>query len=341
MTVSGISSPVPKQDPINPSDKGLCKDAINCGFVCSNLLKKKVLQLNKNTTTNESISSYQINVIIANFDRDELNKIDKDLETQANQGQTKAQNDHGCVLALGFGVQGKTINQQGKQSNQTRQKKQKKNDPNKRLTCFKEAKCLLEAQYNLGFIWETEFNNPKKACEQYHLAADQDLPEAQNNLGRMYELGLGTAEQDGEEAFRLYHLAADRRAAYQGLPEAQFNLGRMYDLGLGTARNEGRACGLYRRVADQGLPEAQNNLGRMHELGLGTVKQDGEKAFRLYHLSADQGLPEAQFNLGCMYENGCGNVVKRSDVKARYWYHKAAEQGNRMAREVLRAMSAW
>ena len=50
-------------------------------------------------------------------------------------------------------------------------------------------------------------------------AAEQDLPDAQNNLGARYADGQGVAK-DAVEAVKWF-----RKAAAQNDPEAQFNLG--------------------------------------------------------------------------------------------------------------------
>jgi TPR repeat protein len=47
----------------------------------------------------------------------------------------------------------------------------------------------------------------KKAVKYYHKAADQGDADAQNNLGRMYLLGLGVP-QDKQEAVKYFKLAA-------------------------------------------------------------------------------------------------------------------------------------
>ena len=48
---------------------------------------------------------------------------------------------------------------------------------------------------------------------------------------------------------------------------------------------------------------------------------------------AQAGNAEAQYNLGVMYANGDG--VKQSEGRATYWYCKAAEQGNKTAKNNL------
>jgi hypothetical protein len=61
--------------------------------------------------------------------------------------------------------------------------------------------------------------------------AEQGLPEAQFNLGLMYEMGQGVP-QNYAEAVKWY-----RKAAEQGFAEAQYNLGKMYYTGQGVPKD--------------------------------------------------------------------------------------------------------
>src|ERR1700730_1348403 len=61
--------------------------------------------------------------------------------------------------------------------------------------------------------------------------AERGDAKAQNNLGKMFEQGLGVARDD-TEAMNWY-----RKSAEQGLAEAQYNLGLMSREGQGTPKN--------------------------------------------------------------------------------------------------------
>ena len=63
------------------------------------------------------------------------------------------------------------------------------------------------------------------------------------------------------------------------------------------------------------------------------VSSDARKAFELYEQSANKGYAKAQYYLGDCYFNGEG--VDADESKARFWYHKAADQGNEDAKEAL------
>jgi TPR repeat protein len=74
-----------------------------------------------------------------------------------------------------------------------------------------------------------------KALKWYRRAAEQDQPQAQNNLGYMYENGEGLP-RDYQEAFKWYRKAADK-----GDPEAQNNVELMYKNGFGVPRDYTRS----------------------------------------------------------------------------------------------------
>jgi uncharacterized protein len=87
----------------------------------------------------------------------------------------------------------------------------------------------------------------KSALHVWMAAAQAGDPEAQNNVGEIYERGLG-GEPNYEAAVIWYQKAAD-----QGYARAQFNLGTLYEQGLGVPKDRLAALNLYRRA--WGLPE--------------------------------------------------------------------------------------
>ena len=93
--------------------------------------------------------------------------------------------------------------------------------------------------------------NDAEAMRWYHLAAEQGLPEAQNNIGAMHHNGIGVPK-DAAEAARWYKLAAD-----QGLGIAQNNLGLLYQAGLGVEANAEEALRLFKAAAQRGEVMAQ------------------------------------------------------------------------------------
>jgi uncharacterized protein len=164
--------------------------------------------------------------------------------------------------------------------------------------------------------------NYAEAVRWYRLAAEQGFADAQNELGVMYELGLGVGKSY-TEAFRWY-----RQAAEQGLAVAQSNLGFMYSNGNGVPENDTEAARWYRLAAEQGYAQAQVNLGVLYRKGNGVPADDTEAA-RWYRLAAEQGNADAQLNLGFMYANGQG--VPEDLVSAYMWLSLASAQGSEAA----------
>ena len=64
------------------------------------------------------------------------------------------------------------------------------------------------------------------------------------------------------------------------------------------------------------------------------IPQDYSIAFQWYLKSAEQGYAESQCSLGLLYQDAKG--VKHNHDKARYWWGKAAEQGNELAQSYLK-----
>ena len=87
-------------------------------------------------------------------------------------------------------------------------------------------------------------------------------------------------------------------------------------------------------LAKQGNALAQFVLGGCYDFGeCEGIPQDYVKARWWYEKAAVQGNAEAQFNLGLMYRKGEG--VRQDYVKARQWYEKAAKQGHAQAQNNL------
>jgi len=83
--------------------------------------------------------------------------------------------------------------------------------------------------------------NLKTALKVWMEAAEAGDAEAQNNVGEIYERGLGT-EPNYDAAVIWY-----QKAAAQGNSRAQFNLGTLYEQGLGVPADKLKALNLYRQ----------------------------------------------------------------------------------------------
>ena len=147
--------------------------------------------------------------------------------------------------------------------------------------------------------------------------AEQGNAGAQNNLGIIYQEGLGVP-QNYAEAVKWY-----RKAAEKGNANAQLLISVMYANGQGVPQDYKEAAKWYRKAAEQGIPEAQYNLGFKYANGQG-VPQDYAEAVKWYRRAAEQGFPEAQSDLGGMYYNGQG--VPQDHILAHMWVNLAVSR---------------
>ena len=96
------------------------------------------------------------------------------------------------------------------------------------LTCA--GGVAIAQDYDAG-LKAAQAGDFQTALKEWKPLADQGDADAQYNLGLMYDIGEGVAEDDAE-AVRWYRLAAD-----QGHANAQYNLGLMYANGRGVLQD--------------------------------------------------------------------------------------------------------
>jgi S1-C subfamily serine protease len=124
---------------------------------------------------------------------------------------------------------------------------------------------------------------------ELRLKAEAGDPEAQYNLGVIYDLGVGITRSYAESG--KWYL----KAASQGLAEAQFQLGvRYFEFGKKAKENYTTAFTWFFKAATQGVPEAQYNVGVMYQLGRG-VPPNQLEAYKWFNIAAAQGYAKAVF----------------------------------------------
>lgn len=158
--------------------------------------------------------------------------------------------------------------------------------------------------------------------------------EAQLELAKRYEKGIGGMNKDDAESAKWY-----RKTAEQGNAEAQSRVGKMYYNGEGVKADLHEAVNWYRKAAEQGMSEAQYLLGKCYCDGAG-VRKDEAEALNWYLKAAEQGHtnaleaihnlantdnPEILMVLGTLYNKG--TVVPVDQNKAVQCFLLAAEQG--------------
>ncbi len=175
------------------------------------------------------------------------------------------------------------------------------------------------AHYNLALELEKS-GKLTEATPLYTKAAEQNVREAQYNLGYMYEHGEGGLQQDISLAVQWY-----RKAAGQGLPEAQHMLGILHTEGRGVPESYIEAAQWYGKAAAQHFLPAEYQMGVLYAIGQG-VEISTEKAAKWFLQAAEKDLADAQFQIGYRYAKGEG--VEQDVIKAYTWLNIAALAGN-------------
>jgi TPR repeat protein len=178
---------------------------------------------------------------------------------------------------------------------------------------------LIQAAFLVHGYSQVAQPTPSNAAGAIRQRADQGDPEAQFELGTLYDSGVNV-EQNSAEAVRWY-----LKAAEQGNALAEVNLGSMYLAGKGIIKNLAEAVRWYSKAADQGEASGQFALGMMYSRGEGVPKNDSE-ALQLYRKAAERGFPPAQDSLASMYLSGTG--VALNVTEGVHWIERAAYQGD-------------
>lgn len=119
--------------------------------------------------------------------------------------------------------------------------------------------------------------DPKAAVDLLKRAADAGSPEAQFELAKLYEQGIGV-DPDPVQALSLYKQAAD-----QDFADAINDLGFLYyQGGLGLAPDQAEALKLFERAADLRHPQALFNVAALIDDGLIAGKGPDAAAGYLY-----------------------------------------------------------
>jgi TPR repeat protein/transglutaminase-like putative cysteine protease len=191
---------------------------------------------------------------------------------------------------------------------------------------------LAEAQFNLGGMFYRGLGTPQAyetALLWFRKAANQNFAAAQYFLGLMYVRGQGVAADDAQA------LAWYQKSAAGGYSLAEYDLALFYQSGTVVPQDAATARMWYRKAADQGLSFAQSRLAIQYVQGDG-VPRDYAQALSWFQKAADQGEPIAQNGLGWLYEKGLG--VPKDATAAVQWYRKAADQSNSLAQSNLGRM---
>jgi TPR repeat protein len=107
--------------------------------------------------------------------------------------------------------------------------------------------------------------NYTEAFPKLKAAAEKGHKKAQYRLGRCYEKGRGTSENE-QLAFQWYE-----KSAKQGHAKAQFQLGQCYKDGEGVAKDRKKAFELFMQAAKQENADGEYAVGKAYFKGKGVA----------------------------------------------------------------------
>src|SRR4030095_4468057 len=116
-----------------------------------------------------------------------------------------------------------------------------------------------------------------EAVKWYRNAAEQNVADAQYNLGVCYANGQGGTEDDAESV-RWCGNAAEQNQA-----DAQYNLGVCYDSGQGVAKDEVEAYKWWLLAAGQGNDDAKHNMTIVENKMTREQNTGGPRVARRFH----------------------------------------------------------
>ena len=165
------------------------------------------------------------------------------------------------------------------------------------------------------------------ALRAFRAEADEGDPQAQNNIGYMYEYGWGEP-QDYKKAMEWY-----KKAAKKSLAEAEYNVGILYHNGYGVAKNNSEAKNWFEKAARKNFRDAEFMMGNIFQNGWG-VKASPKRALFCFKKAAKQGLAKSQFMTGFLLLSGEINDEPEA-VKGYAWTEVSRVNGYGGAQEVL------
>ncbi len=150
----------------------------------------------------------------------------------------------------------------------------------------------------------------KSALEVWMPAAQAGDPEAQTNVGEIFEKGLGT-EPNYQAAAHWYQQAAD-----QGYTRAEFNLGTLYEQGLGVEHDKLKALNWYRKawgIAEDDVMFASVAERQREDLRNSLESEVRQKAQQIDLL--EKQLEELQRKLNVSAEHGADAQAQAQTLK--------------------------
>lgn len=209
-------------------------------------------------------------------------------------------------------------------------RKDSKQSWKKAFEWYTKAVNKLGTQINLGRIYQFGLGLAQdydEAMKWYKKAEANGSREATALISTLYHYGQGVPV-NLTEALNMYHKAGDCGAALNGK-------GLLYQNGLGVTQNYDTAMSYFEQATQFEYGDAFNSMGDVYRYGYDKVV-DLDTAFLYYTKSAEcteHTSNKGQFNLGLMYLNGLGIEVNQN--LALFWLRKSAKYGNEKADEYI------
>lgn len=135
--------------------------------------------------------------------------------------------------------------------------------------------CLTASAQSADKLYEEGKNlyDQEKYAEAFpklKTAAEKGHKKAQYRLGRCYDKGRGTTEND-QLAFQWYE-----KSAAQGYAKAQYQLGKCYKDGEGVQKDKKKAFELFKKAAAQENADGEFALGKAYFKGKGVASDKAQ-----------------------------------------------------------------
>jgi TPR repeat protein len=179
---------------------------------------------------------------------------------------------------------------------------------------------IISAQMLLGEMLRQ--SDSADSLKWFIAAGNRGQTEAMVNAGQMLASGRGVHVPDLSEAAVWFSKAAE-----QGDSAGMYALAECHLFGKGVPRHPRRAVELLTAASALNNPWAMNLLGDIYRKGVtGLVEPNFAESVRLFSRAQELGFLDAQGNLGVLYIYGQG--VPKDEHKAFALFQDGAEKGN-------------
>ncbi|MCM1545747.1 MAG: sel1 repeat family protein [Clostridiales bacterium] len=194
-----------------------------------------------------------------------------------------------------------------------------------------------EAQCALGDIaWDAYYRGLGMSAyllaeKWYKSAAESGNTHALLRLGSLYSIGWGVgrdAEKSAEYYSRAFSCAKARAEADENDFAAKYWLGKCYANGHGVQKDEEKGYALVTEAAHGGYPDAVLAIASCYEYGQGREK-DLKFCVEIFEKIGEWGDGYVKRKVAGLFKNS----ACRNEDRSRYWFLRAAENGDVKAQE--------